>query len=207
MYGYYGSGVGYAHRVLASRRQPRDFDTKYKGLLDETRTFAKNETHFDDQGKGGAYFAPTRLNGGLIVPLYKTAPGTPERAKDHPRLTVQLAGADAEKPRLKTISGSFTCASFPPDGDYLICLSAAGNPTLRVKVNDTVVFEGKKACGSFPKNKLATFRVPAKVLKRGSSFSIENLSKEDFSVSYAVVLMTDRIRSAAPSDEEPIVEL
>jgi len=206
MYGYYGNGVRYAHKVLDSFRAPRDFDTKYKGLLEETRSFAKNDTRFNDEDKGDAYFAPTRLNGGVIVPLYKTAPDTPERAKDHPRLTVELFGADA-KPKLRTLSGSFDSASFPPGDDYLLCLSAAGTLQLRIKVNEKVVFEGKKPFGQFPKNKIATFKIPAKILKRANSFTIENLSKEHANVSYVVVLTTGRIRSALMADEDSGLEL
>ena len=207
MYGHYGSGIGYAHKVLASRRAPRNFDEKYKGLLEETRGMAQNETHFDEKTRGDVYYAPTHLNGGVMVPMWKTLPDTPERAKDHPRLTVQLSGAGEERLRLKTISGSFTCESFPPQSDYLLCVCAVGTRQLRVKVNDTVVFEGKKTFGSFPKFKVVPFKIPAKVLKRSSTFAVENLSKDEFNVSYAVMLMTDRIRREEMSAEESIIDL
>ena len=44
-------------------------------------------------------------------------------------------------------------------------------------------------------------------VKRGSSFSVENLSEASFSVSYAAVLMTSRIRSAALSEDESLIDL
>ena len=223
MYGHYGQGVGYAHKVLAARRRPSNIAEKYKGLLDETASVAKNETHFDARGCGDRYLSPSDLSGGRVDLLFRTPPDSEERAKDHPRLTTALCGKDA-KPVAKTTGGTFECETFPPGGDYLLCVSALdkGKSKVRIKVNDTVIFEGAREFGRHPNFKLATFKIPAMAMKRNNTFSIENLGPgvdgwqmtgtEMFygrvlRIGYVVVLTTDKLRAGTPTAEESLIEL
>ena len=197
VYGSYGRGVEWARRVVARRREMGNVDDRYKALLDEMRMAAQNETHFDERGRGDVYFAPSKLSGGVVSVMYTTHPNTPARKSDHPRITKIIRGR-SEEMRLKTISGSFECASFPPDGDYLLCISAIGKHNVRVKVNDHVVFEGVKAFGAYPRFAMQKFKIPSHVLSRTSTFVLENFDKDPFRVAYAVVLTTDRIRRQGP---------
>ena len=205
LYGYWGNGVRYAHKVLAARRAPRDFDVQYKGLLDETQGIAENETHLDRK-KGDVYYATTKLGSNLIHPNWTTPEDSEARKKEHPRLVAQIRGGDA-RAALRTVSGSFECETFPPDGDYLLCVSAMGKGKVRLTLNGKTVFEGEKQFGKSPKPAVVKFKLPVRTLKRHSSFALENLGKDDLLVTYAVVLTTDRIRSVDVSSEESIIEL
>ena len=206
VWGSYGRGVGWAYDVLAARKRPRNFEEQYKGFLEETRGIAKNETHYDEQARGDVYFSTTRLGAEVVGLLWTTPEDSEERKKEHPRLRAALSGAKA-RAGLKTISGTFASESFPPQSDYLLCVSGTGKAKVRVKVNDTVVFEGEKTFGPWPRFNLAKFKIPAKALKRTNTFSLENLSEKGLSISYAVVLMSERIRREEMSAEESIIDL
>ena len=223
VYGHYGSGVGYAHKVLEARRHPPDLAAKYAKLLEESAAIARNETHYD-ANRGDVYLSPVKLRGGRLDPFYKTDPRTKEREKDHPRLTRALCGKTAQ-PVARTVTGSFPCETFPPEGDSLLCVNALdrAKSKVRIRVNDEVIFEGEREFGLHPQFKLVTFRIPAKVLKRGNSFSIENLGPgvdgwqmtgtelhygRSLRLAYVVVLATDAIRTELPSEEEgPAISL
>ena len=97
-----------------------------------------------------------------------------------------------------------------------------GKSKARIKVNDTVIFEGAREFGRHPNFKLATFKIPAMAMKRNNTFSIENLGPgvdgwqmtgtEMFygrvlRIGYVVVLTTAKLRAGTPTAEESLIEL
>ncbi|MBM4037794.1 MAG: hypothetical protein FJ290_04705 [Planctomycetes bacterium] len=187
-------GVGFARAALAGARKPPDFFAKYKKDIEETRELAAKEVGVG-AAKGDILKLPTDFLGGTLLVYDNKCPR---------RFASLIRGRQTPNPRVTT---RFECDPFPPSGPYELHLCAQDDDAeapcrIRIKVNDTVVFEAPSGFARYGWS-IRKFALPLEALQRGNLLTIE--CTEDsaaqqgppwFMVNYAV------LRSQLPRDSK-----
>jgi len=195
-------GVGFARAALAGARKPPDFFAKYKKDVEETRALAAKEVGVDP-AKGDILKLPTDLLGGTLIVYDNKCPR---------RLASLIRGRRTPNPRVTT---RFECDPFPPTGAYELHLCAQDDDAeapvrIRIKANDTVVFEGPSGFARYGWS-VRKFPLPVEALQRSNSLVIECMEDSAaqqgppwFMVNYAVLrkqLPGSGSRGPAPTEK------
>ena len=195
-------GVGFARAALAGARNPPDFFAKYKKDIEETRALAAKEVGVD-AAKGDVLKLPIDLLGGELIVYDNKCPK---------RFASLIRGQRTPNPR---VAARFECDPFPPPGPYGLHLCAQDDDAeapcrIRIKVNDTVVFEGPSGFARHGWS-VREFVLPFEALQRNNSLAIECMEDSAaqqgppwFMVNYAVLrkrLPGNGSRAPAPAEK------
>lgn len=178
-------GVGFARAALKAARNPPDFFAKFKKDMEDTRALAAKEAGLNP-AKGDILRLPTDFLGGTLLVYDNKCPR---------RLATVVRGQRSATPRITT---RFECDPFPPSGPYELHLSAQDDDAeapcrIRIKANDTVVFEGPSGFARHAWS-ARTFLLPVAALQRHNTLTLECLEDSAaqqgppwFMVNYAIL--------------------
>lgn len=192
-YGAYATGIGWAKRILMAAMNPAE-NAKYKQQITACRRFAVKEVGVS-AGKGDLFRSPVDIVGGEV----EEASGEDGSNLCPKRFATVLRGGGT---KFNALTLRFECDPFPASGDYMLYLCGMDDELpaknkIRIKVNDTKVFEGDPGFENATAYKVSKFTIPFETMKRYNKVQIESLTPGGnpsaapwVSICYAVVKKT-----------------